>query len=661
MAKGWKKIASVAVSLLCTVALARGQEQPLLVVGGDTTTAGEFLYSYRKNHEVRTGTDTLTLRDFLDSYIIYRLKVADARRLKLDTFRKYKSEFTRYRDAQLAQSLLSGDEVEASYRAAYERLRREVDASHILVSVTAGRDDSSALRKSLRLRAELLAGADFDSLARRESDDATAQRNGGRLGYFSAFTMIAPFEAAAFSTAVGVISAPVRSRFGYHLIKVHDVRPSLGRMRIAHVMVRFPYSASEAQRDSARATIGKAYEEAKAGVSFDTLMRRYSPFIYSAGEGGRYPWVRTGSVPGWFGDQVFSLREDGEVSAPFESALGWHMVKRIEHEAVPPYAEARERLRMLMRQSGESVDDEAAFVRAARRKVGARARDSVEFLLAQWALRADTGTMPPGFDTVQLGVVDGTPLRLADLFEWARSEGVSIEGMQPDALGGVIARYVDRVAVERAAEREAAENKQFGYLIREFHDGLLLFDVSEQKVWSASLATEEALRAYYDKHAAELLFDTCYVVEEYSGQREAPLARAAQRFRGGRKRRLSKRAMRRDGIECREMRLSGDHPLMSGYGEVQSGKFGQSGREEPWRGECLGPVERRGEYRFYRVVERLTHVPMRYEESKPLMRERLQAERERAWVAGLRSDLRVEVNERALKWLEKQLEESVKR
>lgn len=656
MAKGWGEVAGVAAALLCAVAWARGQEQPLLVVGSDTTTAGEFLYSYSKNHEVRISSDTLTLRDFLDSYIVYRLKVMDARRLKLDTFRKYRSEFTRYRDAQLAQSLLSGEEVEASYRAAYERLRREVDASHILVSVANGRDDSAALRKAFKLRAELLAGADFDSLARRESDDASAQHNGGHLGYFSAFTMIAPFEAAAFSTAAGMISEPVRSRFGYHLIKVHDVRPSRGRMRIAHVMVRFPNSASEAQRDSARAAIGKAYDEARAGVPFDTLMKRYSPFIYSAGVGGRYPWVRTGSVPGWFGDQVFSLRADGDVSAPFESALGWHLVKRIEYEAVPSYDAARERLRVLMRQSGESVDDEAAFVRAARRKVGAHERDSVAFLLARWVLRADAETMPPGLDSMQLGVVDGVPLRLSDFLAWTRAEGISIAGMQHEALSRVITRYVDVEAVERVAERVAAENKQFGYLIREFRDGLLLFDVSEQKVWAASLATEEALRAYYDKHAAELFFDTCYVVEVYSGQREASLAKVAQMFREGRKRRLSKRSMRSEGIECREMRLGGEHPLMSGYGEVQPAPLGQSVREVPWRGECFGPVERRGEYRFYRVVERLAHVPMRYEESKPLIRERLQAERERTWVAELRSELRVEVNDAALRWVENQLE-----
>lgn len=649
---GWRRIAGVVAAVLFTLGPVWGQEQPLLVVDGDTTTAGEFLYSYRKNREVRAGADTLTVGDFLDSYIIYRLKVADARRLGLDTLRTYKAEYARYRNARLASALLSIEEVEASYRAAYARCQREVDASHILVAVTEGRDDSAALRKARGLRAQLQAGADFAELARRESDDMSARRNGGRLGYFSAFTMIAPFEAAAFSTAVGAVSEPVRSQYGYHLIKVHDVRPSRGRMRVAHVMVPVAVGATEGQRDSARGVISRAYEEVKSGVSFDTVMMRYSPSIYAAGASGRVPWVRAGSVPDWFADRVFSLQEDGVVSEPFESPMGWHMVKRIAHETVPPYNEARDRLRMLMRQAGESVDDEAAFVRAARRSVGAREYDSVVAVLAQWCSQGEAGELLPGaLSTLRVGEVAGRPLCVSDFCAWARAERVDIMGLPPAALRRFVTQYVDGEAIECAAAREAVSDRQFAYLIREFHDGLLLFDVSDRKVWSASLSTEEALRGYYDAHAAELYFDTCYVVEEYRAASEAPLARAARKFHQGRSRRLSKRAMRRDGVECRELRLGANHPLVRDYGAAGDGRGGLS-----WRGSCLGPVESRGEYRLYRVEKRLTREPMRYEESVPLIRERLQQERERAWVASLRSELRVEVNEPALAWVEEQLE-----
>lgn len=651
-----RRFGSVAVALLVGSALALGQDQPLLVVGRDTTTAGEFLYSYQKNREVRAGGDTLTLRGFLASYVVYRLKVADALRLRLDTLRKYRGEYARYRNAQLGSVLLPGEAVEARYRAAYARLQREVDASHILVSVSAGRSDSAALRKAVALRLRLMAGADFDSLARRESDDVSARRNGGHLGYFSAFTMIAPFELAAFSTPVGEVSAPVRTPFGYHLIKVHDARPSRGRMRIAHIMVRAPEGVSGAQRDTARAQIERAYEAARAGVPFDTLMKQYSPSIYQAGAEARHSWVRMGSVPGWFGERVFSLREDGAVSAPFSSAVGWHIIKRLAHEAVPPYDEARDRLRALMRQSGESVDDEAALVRAARGRVGARECDSGALALARWTQQAGLGAvMPESLASLPVGELEGKALLVSNFSDWARAEGIGILGMPREALRGAIARYIDGEALARAAAREAMTNRQFGYLIREFHDGLLLFDVSDRKVWGADLTTEAALQSYYNAHRGALRFDTCYTVEEYSAADSKFLEAMARKFRGEARLRLTNKIMEAHGVAQREMRLGSEHPLMYGYGESGKEGAGRVGRMDSWRKECLGPVSRNGGSKLYRVKGVAMNVPMSYEESKPLMRARLQEEREQAWVEELRKAIGVEVKEEALRWVEKQL------
>lgn len=659
MANGGKLLLCSVAALLLTGWLAQAQDanQPLLVVGSDTTTAGEFLYSYRKNYEARIGGDSLSLRAFLESYVVYRLKVADGERMQLDTMRQYREEYMRYRNSQLAALILDSATVEEGYRAAYARMQREVDASHILVAVTPERDDKAALDKAQELRKKLMAGEDFASLARRESDDPTAKQNGGRLGYFSAFTMVAPFEVAAFSTAVGGVSEPVRSQFGYHLIKVHAARPSRGRMQVGHVLVRMPGGVTLAQRDSVKATIDRAYAEAKAGTPFDTIMRRYSPSLYASSAGGRYPWVSAGTAPAWFYEKVFSLEHDGDVSAPFESPLGWHMVKRIAHETIPPYKDAREELRTLMRRSGQSVDDDAAFVKAARSLVGAQVRDSVVVAFEQWlAGSTPEESLPRSLAAQSLGEVNGQQLMVEEFNHWAIAQGIDFRGAQRGGVRQLLEQYVDLLSVERASQRVAASDKRYAYLIQEFHDGLLLFDVSDRKVWAADLTTEEALQAYYNAHRKELLFDTCYTVEEYSASDSKFLEAIAKKFRGEAKLRLSNRIMKKQGVVRREMRLGSDHPLMYGYeanGEAQARRVG---RTESWRKKCLGPVSRNGGSKLYRVAEVATSVPMSYEESKPKIRMRLQDDRERAWVEGLRKEFHVEVKEDALQWVEKQLE-----
>ena len=639
MANGGKLLLCSVAALLLTGRLAQAQDanQPLLVVGSDTTTAGEFLYSYRKNYEARIGGDSLSLRAFLESYVVYRLKVADGKRMQLDTIRQYREEYMQYRNSQLATLILDSATVEEGYRAAYARMQREVDASHILVAVTPERDDKAALDKAQKLRKKLMTGEDFASLARQESDDPTAQQNGGRLGFFSAFTMVAPFEVAAFSTALGEVSEPVRSQFGYHLIKVHAVRPSKGRMQVGHVLVRMPGGVTLAQRDSVKATIDRAYAETKAGVPFDTIMRRYSPSLYASSAGGRYPWVSAGTAPTWFYEKVFSLEHDGDVSAPFGSPLGWHMVKRIAHETVPPYKDAREELRTLMRRSGQAVDDDAAFVKAARGLVGAQVHDSVVVAFEQWlAGSTPEESLPRSLAAQSLDEVNGQQLMVEEFNHWATAQGIDFRGAQ---RGGV---------------RQLLE--QYAYLIQEFHDGLLLFDVSDRKVWAADLTTEEALQAYYNAHRKELLFDTCYTVEEYSALDSKFLEAMAKKFRGEAKLRLSNRIMKKQGVARREMRLGRDHPLMYGYEANGEAQARHTGRTETWRKKCLGPVSRNGGSKLYRVAGVATSVPMSYEESKPKIRMRLQDDREHAWVEGLRKEFHVEVKEDALQWVEKQLE-----
>lgn len=652
----WCKLLLGVGMMLVFGSAARGQDQPLLIVGNDTTTAGEFLYSYRKNRSVRVeGGDTLSLRAFLVSYTDYRLKVVDAVRMRLDTGRQFRQEYQRYRNSQLASLILDSAAVEAGYRAAYDRMRREVDVSHILVAVTAERNDSAALRKARQLRREVMRGRDFSEVASQESDDFSTRPNGGRLGYFTAFTMVAPFELAAYATKVGGISEPVRSQYGYHVIKVHGDRPARGSVQVAHILVRVPEDAGFGLQDSAHAMVVRAYEEAQRGVDFFSLMDKYSPETAAASAGGRYPWVSAGRAPEWFLDRVFSLRADGDVSEPFRSSLGWHIVKRLAFAPILPYNQAREQLHALMQRSGIAVDDDAAFAAAARRIARAEQHDSVAQVLEEWARESRRGdSLPFTLEGAQIGMVAGRRVGVRDFCQWAEGIGVDLHGTRPGVVRHLVGQCIDALAVDFALEVVSRGDRRFAYLIREFHDGLLLFDVSDRKVWASGLTKEEDLKAYYDANRDGLFFDTCYIVEEYSTAERGVLDPVAEKFFSNSKAKLSQRAMRKKGIRLNTLRLGSDHPLMHGFKGFGALGFGKRG-DVAWHGMCLGPMERRGAYKLYRVVKRSLREPMGYEESRPLMYSRMQADRERAWVAQLRSAVRVEVKEDALKWVEDQI------
>ena len=259
------------------------------------------------------------------------------------------------------------------------------------------------------------------------------------------------------------------------------------------------------------------------------------------------------------------------------------------------------------------------------------------------------------FGGLVVGEVNGEKLSASSFFHWTTGRGIALRDMRGEAVQRLVEQFVDAVAVELATKRLASENPQFGYLVHEFRDGLLLFEVSERKVWAASLNTEDTLREYYKLHRKELFFDTCFSVEEYSAGNLSDLVPIAERLRNGKKLGISRKAMGRAGVTIRDMRLGSDHPLMRGYAMGKS-LAQESSSSEAWSEGCLGPLPWRGGGKLYRVVKRQVRVPMGYEESRPEIIARLQKERERRWVERLRREYAVEINAGAVQGVKRQLE-----
>jgi peptidyl-prolyl cis-trans isomerase SurA len=183
-------------------------------------------------------------------------------------------------------------------RLTYERLKEEVKASHILIMVEPDASPADTLKAYTRIvdiRNKILQGEDFAAAAIAYSEDKSAKVNQGSLGYFSSLQMVYPFETAAYQTPVGQVSLPVRTRYGYHILKVFDRRPARGEVEVSHIMIR---TSDEKDLSKAKNTIFTIYEQLQAGVKWEELCKQYSEDPATKDSGGKLRPFGTGGMAG---------------------------------------------------------------------------------------------------------------------------------------------------------------------------------------------------------------------------------------------------------------------------------------------------------------------------------------------------------------------------
>ncbi|KPL09354.1 MAG: peptidylprolyl isomerase, partial [Bacteroides sp. SM23_62] len=250
----------------------------LMTIHDRQVTLDEFERIYHKNNS-STALEQQTVEEYLDLFINFKLKVIEAEELGLDTTQSFIKEFNGYKK-QLAKPYLSdSEEVDALVQEAFQRAQKEINVSHILIRANqdaAPEDTLRAFNKAIEIRDRILAGEDFGTVAKATSDDPSAKTNAGNLGWFTVFRMVYPFENGAYNTETGKVSRPVRTRFGYHLIKVNDVRPARGEVRVSHIMIMTPESMNDEQREDAKKRIYMLYDSLQAGIDFAEIARKYS-------------------------------------------------------------------------------------------------------------------------------------------------------------------------------------------------------------------------------------------------------------------------------------------------------------------------------------------------------------------------------------------------
>ncbi|MBS1487842.1 MAG: peptidylprolyl isomerase [Bacteroidetes bacterium] len=481
----------------------------LFTVGGSPVNTDEFIYLFKKNHAGKPDDFTKEkIDDYLNLFINFKLKVREAQAQGLDTAKKFRGELAGYRDELKKPYRANKDLVDNLAKEAYAHLLKEIKASHILIQLkpdASAEDTLKAYTKISEIRKRILAGEDFEKLARELSEDPSAKYNGGSLSYFTALQMVYPFEEMAYKTEVGHLSPVVRTRFGYHLIKVEDVRPSRGEVEVSHILLRAPKDDQKAKNQ-----IFEIDDQLKRGRHWDELCKQYSEDTNTKNSGGRLKPFGTGvfvSVPE-FEAAAFALQKPGDVSDPFQSNIGWHIIRLEKKIPLAPYAEMEAALkkkivrdeRMKIAEAEEAAQRKKSFAFQEN-----EATKKIVFALADSSLQKGKWRIAGHADTKALTLfsLQGRAISSGEFINWAELNQRPNKLPSGEYLHQLYTSFVSEKENQAEEEKIIRENPDFLHLLTEYREGILLFDVMEKEVWNNASADTLGQKKFYQDHLSQ--------------------------------------------------------------------------------------------------------------------------------------------------------------
>lgn len=476
---------------------------PLFTIDNQTVFVDEFIYVYQKNNLIKNAAVTESpVLEYLELFTNFKLKIADAKKNGLDTTASFIKEFSTYKAELKKPYQAQSNELDQLVKEAYERLTEEVRASHILImtSPDSKPDDTlKAFTLAQELRSKVIAGNDFASLAREFSQDPTAKQNDGDLGFFTTFQMVYPFESAAYRTKIGEIAPITRTRFGYHIIKVFDRQPARGEVEVSHILVR--------TNDQAKSKILLAFDQLKAGRTWDEVCAEFSDDQNTKNNGGRLRTFGIGalaSIPE-FENSAFSLKSVGDVSDPFSSSIGWHIVRLEKKIPVPSFTEMEPALKgRISRDERLQISKEIQLnkkkkmfefqeVDSVKRQVFALADSSL--LIGKWKYSG-----PTELNRRQLLRAGSRTHSVGDFVKYV-NKNQSTSGLKPsDYFNQLYNQFCEGFLDELEDKKLMDENPEFRFVMREYYEGILLFEIMESEVWNRASVDSVGQRKYYEEN-----------------------------------------------------------------------------------------------------------------------------------------------------------------
>ncbi len=524
------------------------QEEPFLAtVAGKPINLSDFRYVYEKNTKKDSLYNEKSVRDYLDLYTKFKQKVLDAQSVGVDTTQLFRDEFAGYEE-QLTRPYMRVQNVnDAIVKQAYERLKEEVNAAHILLEVKPDAEPKDTLlvyKKLQEIREKAVKGEDFGKLATQYSQDPSAKFNGGELGYFTSLQMVYPFEQVAYNTPKGNISNIVRTNFGYHILKVNDRRNTSGKVKVAHIMVRTVQGASKQDSINTRNKIYEIYSKAQKGENWDKLCTQFSEDSRTSATGGEMQYFTVGALVPSFENAAFKLQKNGDIAEPVLTVYGWHIIKLIDKKGLEPFSELENGLLAKISKDSRADMGRMAFLKKIKAennfKINEKTLNKVYALVDTSLLK---GTWK--YDKTSPKIV---PI-LGESIIFFNNDKISPE--TTNILAGDFADYLARTQTPRPDLKDAkyyaktyferfADDKnvefekknlakkypEYRLLSQEYREGMMLFQMMNDNVWGKAIKDSVGAKKFFDQSANKYMFGTRAVAVIYDAANVKVLADA---------------------------------------------------------------------------------------------------------------------------------------
>ena len=490
-------------------------QEYVIEVDNKKITKEEFLQIYLKNNQ-NPKFDKASIDEYLELYKKFKLKVLEAESLGYDTIPKLKKELQGYRKSLSAPYLIDKQEHLKVVEEAYKRLQKEVKASHILIrldQIASPEDTLKAYAKITAIKQRIENGEDFAKIAKEVSEDPSVQTNGGDLGYFTAFQMVFPFEEAAYNTPVGQLSTIVRTRFGYHLLKIVDQRSARGIMKAAHIMVAVKRDGNKSDLDVAKKKIDEIHAKLIAGEKFEDLASNFSDDPGSSEKGGKLPEFGSGTttrmVPE-FEEAAFQLNKDGDFSLPIQTDFGFHIIKRLELSPLASFESMKKELQTKVNRDDRSKKTQTVLIN--KLKAEYNYIDQSKKGLKWFVKHIDSNYYKGKWTAAKLKKDEVLFTLKAQNFtqqQFANYLQSNYRVSKTNAKDLIDKQYIAWVSSEILKYEDAqleVKYPEFRALMQEYHDGVLLYEIMTDKVWNKANKDTLGLKNYYEVNKSNYLW-----------------------------------------------------------------------------------------------------------------------------------------------------------
>jgi peptidyl-prolyl cis-trans isomerase SurA len=692
------KFVFVAGSLLCVASsFAQVTDPTLLTIDGKVITKSEFESVYKKNNGKDMSAEKKSVNDYLDLFVNFKLKVKEAEGMGLDTLASFKQELNGYRKQLAAPYLTDKEATDKLINEAYQRMQTEVKASHILakcaedalpkdtleawhriniiLAVASGKTvsasqvseyeamvkkngysktkptkaDSTEVNQKISSIKDVVSGKVdkkkdlFAQAASFGSDDVSLKDAGGSLGYFTALEMVYPFENAAYSTNVGEISKIIRTRFGYHILKVYDKRPNTGEVLAAHIMIKINKDMKHDDSLKAKKTIDEIYSKLKAGEKFADLAKNYSEDKQTSNNGGELNWFyeRKFAIES-FAKQAFALQKNGDYSQPFTTKFGWHIVMRKDRRTVAAFEAMKTELKNKVSKDSRSYQSKESFIVKLKKdysfKEVPKSKEEIYKIIDtnyfQGTWKADKADKL----TKDLFTIADKKYTQKDFAKYLESH--QTRRPKTDVAMVINAQYKNFVDESLIGYEETQLDKKYPdyhNLMQEYRDGILLFDLTDKKVWSKAVKDSTGLEKFYETNKNNYLWDERADVSTYKCANET-IAKEVRKMLGSKKteKEITEKLNKKSALDVSVENvtyLKGENKDIDAF----------------WKQGIAPDVKQAdGKVNVIMVNKVMPKTPKKLAECRGMVTSDYQNYLEKDWIANLRKNHKIEVNKDVL-------------